>query len=89
MVTSGTFGKQHFFTDGPRLRLLHRALLTIAEERGWSLEAWAVFPNHYHFIGVSPVSSATLVDFIRDLHARTAMALNRYDHASGRKVWHN
>jgi hypothetical protein len=27
MVTAGTYGKEHFFTDGPLLRMLHQALL--------------------------------------------------------------
>ncbi|MFZ4764278.1 MAG: hypothetical protein ACOYMN_04930 [Roseimicrobium sp.] len=30
MVTAGTYGKVHLFTDGPGLRMLHDALLTVA-----------------------------------------------------------
>ena len=26
----------------------------VAHEFGWQLEAWAVFSNHYHFVGHSP-----------------------------------
>ncbi len=29
-------------------------LLRVAHDFGWGLEAWAVFSNHYHFIGTSP-----------------------------------
>jgi putative transposase len=47
IVTAGTYQKEHLFSDGPRLRMLHAALLTIADKHGVRLEAWAVFPNHY------------------------------------------
>jgi putative transposase len=89
MVTSGTYQKAPFFADGARLRLLHSALLTLADQDGWNLEAWAVFPNHYHFIAALPALPQGLKGFVKELHARTAMALNRHDHAPGRKVWHN
>jgi putative transposase len=89
MVTTGTYLKKHLFTDGPRLRLLHNAILAIADKHGWALEAWAIFPNHYHFVAASPASSDTLPPFLRELHSRTAVALNRYDQAPGRQVWHN
>jgi len=89
MVTAGTYGKEHFFTDGPLLRMLHQALLSIAADHHWQLEAWAVFPNHYHFIAHSPPQAGTLVTFVRELHSRTAIALNRRAAVPGRKVWHN
>jgi putative transposase len=89
LVTAGTYGKARFFTDGPLLRMLHQALLQIAAAHGWQLEAWAVFPNHYHFIAHSPPQAGTLVTFLRELHSRTAIALNCNASAPGRKVWHN
>ena len=89
MVTAGTYDKEHLFRDGPRLRLLHDALLTIADRHGWRLEAWAVFPNHYHLVAASPADSSTLKPFLRELHSRTAIALNRHDGDPGRDVWHN
>jgi putative transposase len=46
--------KQHHFRARDRLSVLHRGLLTVARDFCWSLEAWAVFSNHYHFIGHSP-----------------------------------
>ena len=89
MVTAGTYRKAHLFTDGPRLRMLHDALLTVADKHGWALEAWAVFPNHYHFVAQSPHDAATLKRLIQELHSRTARALNKQDGKPGRKVWHN
>jgi putative transposase len=89
IVTAGTFNKQHFFSDGPNLRMLHHALLKLAHDYEWRLEAWAVFPNHYHFIAVSPSDAQTLAALLSELHSRTAIALNRTDGTAGRKVWHN
>ena len=89
MVTAGTYQKQKIFQDGSRLRMLHDALLSIADKHTWRLEAWSVLPNHYHFIAHAPADAATLTIFLRELHSRTAVALNRYDETPGRKVWHN
>jgi putative transposase len=89
MVTAGTYLKKRLFPDGPPLQMLHDALLTIAHKHSWRLEAWAVFPNHYHFIAAAPTDAGTLITFIRELHSRTAIALNRHDEMPKRKVWHN
>ena len=58
-VTAGTYLKEHYFKDRQRVRVLHRGLLTVAQDSGWQLEAWAVFSNHYHFVGHSPGDGAT------------------------------
>ena len=53
-LTAGTYLKRHHFRGADRLRVLQRGLLTVAGTFGWHLEAWAIFSNHYHFIGHSP-----------------------------------
>jgi len=89
MVTAGTYLKRPYFSDGSRLRMLHSALLEVTARSGWALDAWAVFPNHYHYIAHAPAIGASLTELTRELHSRTAVALNRYDCATGRQVWHN
>jgi len=89
MVTAGTYQKAHFFANRERLELLHRGLLSVASEFGWRLEAWAVFSNHYHFIGHSQADSKTLSPMLAKLHERTAKWVNQLDGVKGRKVWHN
>jgi putative transposase len=91
-VTAGTYQKEHHFGGRIRLEVLHRGLLTVAWESGWRLEAWAVFSNHYHFIGHSPSGAKTsdsLATMLGRLHTKTARWLNRLDKTPGRKVWHN
>ncbi len=89
MVTAGTYQKIHAFAGSARLEVLHRGLLAVAEEFDWRLEAWAVFSNHYHFIGHSPEDPASLSLMLGKLHQRTAKWVNQLDARAGRKVWHN
>ncbi len=89
LVTAGTLYKQHFFRSSERLDFLEGKLLQLARQYFWQLEAWAVFPNHYHFIAHSQPGSEPLNGFLRDLHAATALYLNRLEMMPGRQVWHN
>ncbi len=91
-VTAGTYLKEHHFRTRDRLDVLHRGLLKVASDFGWQLEAWAVFSNHYHFVGHSPPSAegaGNLSQMLGVLHTKTSSWVNRMDEASGRHVWHN
>jgi putative transposase len=88
-VTAGTLYKSHHFSTCGRLDLLEAKLLELAGQYGWHLEAWAVFSNHYHFVGHSQATSAPLNDFLGNLHSSTAKAVNELDSAFGRQVWYN
>ena len=80
------------FTDTSRLRALQNGLLAYAAKYQWRLEAWAVFPNHYHFIGHSPANvegAESLRIFLNHFHGRSSAWVNRKDGITGRKVWHN
>jgi len=92
MVTCGTYRKEHHFQSSKRLDVLQRGLFKLAGEGGWSLEAWAIFSNHYHFVAHSPEdeeSSDSLRRMLMELHSRTARWVNKLDRTPGRKVWHN
>ena len=87
VVTAGTYHKELFFRSANRLDMLCGALLQLAGHYAWRLQAWAVFPNHYHFVAISPPRADSLREFIQHLHSLTAREMNRLDHTSGRKVW--
>jgi putative transposase len=89
IVTAGTLNKQHFFRDAESLDRLETELLSMAREYEWQLEAWAVFSNHYHFVGHALNGAATLKPFLTHVHANTAREVNRRDDESGRQVWYN
>jgi putative transposase len=89
MVTAGTYLKADHFRGAERLAVLQRGLLKVAADYGWRLEAWAVFSNHYHFVGHSPEKAESLSEMLAVLHHKTANWVNRLDGANGRKVWFN
>jgi putative transposase len=90
MVTAGTYRKEHRFGSPERLVVLHRGLLKLTANYGWTLEAWAVFSNHYHFIAQAPADgAANLSIMLKELHAKSALWINRLDQQPGRMVWHN
>ena len=91
-VTASTYLHQHHFAGKARLTVLHRGLLKVAADFGWRLEAWAVFSNHYHFVGHSPATLETaenLSAMLGFLHEKTAKWINELDRTPGRNVWHN
>ena len=88
-VTAGTLHKQPLFDTSAQRDLLERLLLSHARSRGWQLEAWAVFANHYHFVARGQPDSAPMGDFLRELHSLSARDLNRLEDVKGRTVWHN
>ena len=87
IVTAATYQKRPLFRSAKRLAYLCEALLQLAPRHGWKLEAWAVFPNHYHFIATTEQEAVTLPRFIGHLHTTTAKEINLQDEATGRKVW--
>ncbi len=89
MVTTGTLHKEHILVDAERLHLVQSALLSLARKYQWDLEAWAVFSNHYHFVGHTFSTPTRLRQFLTELHANTARDVNRLDGVPGRQVWHN
>ena len=88
IVTAATYYKEPFFKDAWRLTYLHRLLLKKAADYNWTLQAWAVFPNHYHFVG-TPKDPANLPQMIRHIHSVSAREVNGIDGMPGRKVWFN
>ncbi len=87
MVTAGTYGKEPFFRSSGLLGFLRDTLIDPGHRYAWQLQAWAVFPNHYHFVALSPANAETLRVFIRHLHSATAREVNHRDRTPGRKVW--
>jgi putative transposase len=86
IVTAATYQKQLYFASSARLTLLTNSLLELSQKYECSLQAWAVFANHYHFVGTS-AGRETLRRLTRHLHADTARYINGEDDATGRKVW--
>ena len=86
IVTAGTYQKKPVFRTAVRLEFLCETLLGLSGQHGWNVHAWAVFPNHYHFLA-DAASGETLRALIQELHSTTARHVNALDRTPGRKVW--
>jgi putative transposase len=87
MVTASTLHGIRLFCGEARLRRLTDLLLSVATRYQWDLHAWAVFENHYHFIGVSPDAGAFLDRMLGTVHSLSAREINQEDGTPGRRVW--
>ncbi len=85
MITGATLGKGLFFYDEELLALMQNLLLERMEENGWTPHAWACFSNHYHVVMMSP-EDGNIGLWVKGLHSKLAIALNKMDGLSGRKV---
>jgi putative transposase len=88
IVTSATYKKHGFFNSDEKLDMLESVLLETLAEVGWQVQAWSVFSNHYHFVGLSPEDGLGLTQLCRRIHGQAAKELNRMDGAPGRMVWY-
>jgi putative transposase len=86
IVTAGTYKKVPVFKPPDRLTILTNYILGLADRYGFSLQAWAVFPNHYHLVGNSQLPES-LRSLLRHLHSITAIEANKWDGTPGRRVW--
>jgi putative transposase len=87
MITAGTYEKLPYLNSPQRRDFALERLFACAKQFGWGLHAWALLPNHYHFVGRSPADAGTLRQFLGKLHMQTAKQLNVWDNMPGRQVW--
>lgn len=83
MITASTYHKRLLFGSARDLDMLQESLYATAEEFGFQLQAWAIFPNHYHIIGFA---SSGVKELSKSLHGRTSHELNRLQGCQGRTV---
>jgi putative transposase len=86
IVTAATYNRAHHFHDAARLTSLTKTLLALAGKYDWELQAWAIFSNHYHFLGESG-RPGTLRRLVKHLHSVSAKEINLRDGTPGRAVW--
>jgi putative transposase len=86
-ITTGTYQKEPFVRGAARLDFLRDLLFEKARSFELQLQAWALFPNHYHFIVTTSVDASPLRTMITALHKESALHLNHLDGTPGRQVW--
>ncbi|MDP1880484.1 MAG: transposase [Parachlamydiaceae bacterium] len=87
MVTGATLRKEHFFSSDASLDMLDFILKETIENYKLGLQAWALFPNHYHLIILIYPNSRPLQSFINHFHSMSSRKLNILTNCPGRKIW--
>ena len=87
MVTASTYHKVRLFDTNEKLDRLTQLLLENGDRLGWSINAWAVFENHYHVIAFNPEYNASVRRWMSTVHTKSSSFLNELDEAPGRRVW--
>lgn len=85
-ITGATYLKQHFYRLTESLNRLQDRLFALAREHECTLQAWALFSNHYHLVAQS--EGERLRRMLSHLHSVEAIACNKIDGVAGRKVWY-
>ena len=88
-VTASTLRHEPHFRGATMLDFLESTLLACLEDGGWKLQAWAVFPNHYHFVASHGREARALSKILGKVHMLTAKQANLRDVTPGRQVWFN
>lgn len=90
-VTARMTEREPLLSDAETKDWFQAALFEAMEEHHWTLEAWAVLSNHYHFVAHSPSGTAdTLASMLKKLHSLSTKKLNRRDGRPGRtRLWQN
>lgn len=88
IITARTHRRELIFNSGPKLDQLQEIIFEQAQRFEWRLEAWSIFPNHYHLILQSPANPETLSALIRAIHSKSAVYVNKQDSTPGRQVWY-
>ncbi len=89
-MTASTYHRQRLFNTPESLDAVTHLMLDTATVYGWTLRAWAVMANHYHFLAESPAATGeSLRDWLQDFHRRSAMRVNKLSGSPGRRVWMN
>jgi putative transposase len=89
MVTGSTLYGKPFLNSDAKCINFYETLIERANILKWSVDAWVVMRNHYHFIARSPENALSLKALIQGIHSINAKFVNRMDRTPGRKVWYN
>jgi putative transposase len=87
MITGATHLKQHLFDTPEKLQILNEVIFEVSLKCNFQLEAWAILSNHYHLVGIWDSDQISFKNFIKAIHGKSAIQINRFDGIQGRKVW--
>ena len=89
LITGATYKKRSLLNTHDKLAHFQGILFERLLKAGWTLGAWAILSNHYHFIAQAPANPANLSSMIRAIHSISGKYINSLDNTPGRRVWYN
>jgi putative transposase len=89
MVTASTYRKLAHINTSSKKLFTCDTILKMTHKYGWTIEAWCVLSNHYHFVARSPSNPSTLSQLMRSINSITSRYFNKLDGKPGRKIWWN
>lgn len=87
-ITASTLEKEKLFDSDKKKEILKEILKVTIRKYNIKLHAWVILSNHYHIL-IEIHRGEHLYRFIKSLHGKSAIELNKLDNAIGRQVWYN
>ncbi len=85
-ITARMVRRQHLL-QGDRPALLRDVLKDAVRDYDITLYAWVILANHYHLLLLTG-ETIPIFKFIKRLHGKSAILLNKRDATPGRQVWY-
>lgn len=86
-LTAGVAGARHLLDTDEKRILLRDVLKEEMIQLAFHLYAWVILADHYHLLLMSN-GAVPIHQFVRRLHSKSAVRLNRLDGTPGRNVWY-
>ena len=87
MLTASTYKRNRLFNTDSKKRVLKNLLFECIDDFKFKLFAWVILDNHYHLL-FQINKGKNLSHFVKKLHGKSAIDLNKVDSYKGRKVWY-
>jgi len=87
-ITASTLDKKNVFNSEQKKELLKVTSKNAAKRYEIELYAWVILSNHYHLL-LKTQDKQGIYKFIKSLHGKSALELNKLDGTLGRQVWYN
>jgi putative transposase len=87
-ISSSALNKASFFDSGEKKIIIQNFLSECLRGFNCELYAWTILPNHYHLL-FKIANGKDLTQFVRELHSKSAIAINKMDNKPGRQIWYN
>ncbi|XOU94463.1 MAG: REP-associated tyrosine transposase [Candidatus Kerfeldbacteria bacterium] len=87
-LSSRTLDKKRYFNTDHKKGILADILKSASKRYKIILYGWVILENHYHLL-IKVDNKKQLINFIKTLHGKSAIELNKFENKPKRKIWVN